>query len=88
MPVFQELLFTRGRISENFTEEIALWESIDYQAKNLLLVELPFSVSSSVPVTSDLTLEQQQLRRKELARRLGEMNARKREQRVNLFAIC
>jgi actin-related protein 5 len=80
--VCQELLFKRGRISENLTEEITLWESLEYQAKNLLMVELPFPVSSSVPTMSDLTIEQHQQRRKELARRLGEMNARKREQRV------
>jgi actin-related protein 5 len=81
------LLFKRGRISENLTEEITLWESLEYQAKNLLMVELPFSVSSSVPTMSDLTIEQHQQRRKELARRLGEMNARKREQRVRYLCI-
>jgi actin-related protein 5 len=79
------LLFKQGRVSENMTEEITFWESLEYQAKNLLMVELPYSVSSSVPTMSDLTIEQQQQRRKELARRLGEMNARKREQRVEDF---
>lgn len=45
-------------------------------------IQLPYTVQAVAP---GLTPEQQKERRKELARRLIEINARKREERVRLL---
>jgi len=84
--LIQELMFQHCRISSDFFPELQQWESIEFQKKNLLLVQLPFTAAPALSSASVLSLEQQQQRRRELAKRLGEMNARKREERVrNLF---
>lgn len=48
---------------------------------NVLRVQLPYVAPTSTP---GLTLEQQKERKRELARRLMEINARKREERVGI----
>ena len=49
---------------------------------NILRVQLPYVAPASTP---GLTVEQQKERKRELARRLMEINARKREERVCTF---
>lgn len=63
----------------NYQEELNRWADSDHYDDNVRRIQLPYTVQA---VTPGLTSEQQKERRKELARRLIEINARKREERV------
>ncbi|XP_059478228.1 actin-related protein 5 [Neocloeon triangulifer] len=78
----EELLFQHCRVSNDFFSELLQWESIEYQKKNMVVVQLPFTAAPTPSTSSLLSLEQQQQRRRELAKRLGEINAKKREERL------
>jgi len=65
----------------NYQEELNRWADSDHYDNNVRRIQLPYTVQT---VTPGLTPEQQKERRKELARRLIEINARKREERVRL----
>lgn len=67
------------RVSESFLEELALWSDVEYYDANVIRVQLPYTVGPS----STLTPDQQRERRRELKRRFMEINARKREEKVN-----
>jgi actin-related protein 5 len=62
----------------NYQEELNRWADSDHYDNNVRRIQLPYTVQA---VTPGLTPEQQKERRKELARRLIEINARKREER-------
>jgi actin-related protein 5 len=63
----------------NYQEELSRWADSDHYDDNVRRIQLPYTIQA---VTPGLTPEQQKERRKELARRLIEINARKREERV------
>ena len=66
----------------DYQEELELWSDSDHYDNNVRRIQLPYVVAAAAP---GLTAEQQKERRKELARRLIEINARKREERVRLL---
>lgn len=55
------------------------WSCEEHYEQNVRRIQLPYSVT--------LNTEQQRERRKELARRLMEINARKREQKVGFIYL-
>lgn len=75
----QELIHEHSFIALNYQEELSKWASPEYYDSNVLRVQLPYVAPVSTP---GLTVEQQKERKRELARRLMEINARKREERV------
>lgn len=78
--ILQELLHEHCVIAEHYLEELRKWSDGDYYEKNVRCFQLPFSAPQS---SQNLTLEQQIERRRELSRRLIEINARKREEKVD-----
>ncbi|KAJ8894423.1 hypothetical protein PR048_007076 [Dryococelus australis] len=66
-------------IAEDYQEELQQWGNSDYYDQHVRRIQLPYAAPASVP---GLTPEQQRERRRELARRLIEINARKREERL------
>ncbi|XP_065340130.1 actin-related protein 5 [Cloeon dipterum] len=78
----EEILFNHCRISDTFYDDLARWEAVDYQKKNVMIIQLPFTAAPVPTTASLLSLEQQQQRRRDLAKRLADMNARKREERL------
>lgn len=80
----QELLHRHCRVGVEFMTELSRWESDEYYRQHALRVQLPFTPAPAPSASATMTPEQQQQRRRELARRLGEMNARKREERVSI----
>lgn len=62
-------------------EDIRKWADPEYYDNNVLRVQLPYVAPATTP---GLTVEQQKERKRELARRLMEINARKREERVSI----
>lgn len=77
--VIQELIHYHSRIALQYREEILQWADLDFYDRNVLRVQLPYVAPA---VTPGLSVEQQKERKRELARRLMEINARKREERV------
>ncbi|CAG9861662.1 unnamed protein product [Phyllotreta striolata] len=73
----EELLHTICAIAVDYKEELMKWTNTDYYEGNIKKIQLPYSAG-----TNALTLEQQKERKRELARRLTEINARKREERL------
>lgn len=67
-------------IAEDYMSEVVKWGNVDYYEQYVRRIQLPFVAA---PV-STVSAEQQRERRKEAARRLVELNARKREEKVCL----
>ncbi|XP_072385857.1 actin-related protein 5 [Diabrotica undecimpunctata] len=74
----EELLHDICAIAPDYKEELAKWTSTEYYEQNIKKIQLPYTIISN----NALTLEQQKERKRELARRLTEINARKREERL------
>ncbi|XP_063365543.1 actin-related protein 5 [Cydia amplana] len=75
----EELLQEHCTIALDYQEEIKKWANPDYYEANVKKIQLPYVQTVS---SSGLTAEQQKERKKEMARRLLEINARKREERL------
>jgi len=69
-------------IALDYQEDLSKWADVDYYDTRVLRVQLPYIAPATTP---GLTLEQQKERKRELARRLMEINARKREERVGIL---
>ncbi|KYB26627.1 actin-related protein 5 [Tribolium castaneum] len=75
----EELLHSICAIALDYRKELNRWTDPLYYEENIKRIQLPYNASL---VSSALTLEQQKERKRELARRLTEINARKREERL------
>ncbi|XP_023025076.2 actin-related protein 5 [Leptinotarsa decemlineata] len=75
----EELLHSICAVALDYREELSKWTDSEYYEASTTKIQLPYT---SIGSTSALTLEQQKERKRELARRLTEINARKREERL------
>lgn len=75
----EELFHGQCSIAYDYKDSLKLWSSHDYYEKNIKKIQLPFSQVIQ-PIT--LTAEQKTEKRKEMSRRLAEINARKREEKL------
>lgn len=75
----EELLHGQCSIAYDYKESLKQWASHDYYEKNVMKIQLPFSQVIAAPT---LTAEQKTEKRKEMSRRLAEINARKREEKL------
>ncbi|XP_058806615.1 actin-related protein 5 [Phymastichus coffea] len=75
----EELIHDHSMVALQYQKEILMWADAEYYDSNVLRVQLPYVAPATTP---GLTLEQQKERKRELARRLMEINARKREERL------
>lgn len=82
--MFQELVHDYSFIPNDYGEVVTQWGDPDFYEKNVTRIQLPYLAAATV---SALTIDQQKERRKELAKRLVEINARKRDERVTLLGI-
>lgn len=69
-------------MAEDYLEELDKWADPEYYDRHVRKIQLPFTPAPSQAANS-VALEQQQQRRKENVRRLVEINAKKREERVS-----
>lgn len=76
----QEIIHSHMYIAEDYMSEVVKWSNVDHYEQYVRRIQLPFVAA---PV-STVSAEQQRERRKEAARRLVELNARKREEKVGL----
>lgn len=75
----EELVHNYSFVPEEYGVVLNHWADQDYYDKHVLRIQLPYVAP---PAVSSLTADQQKERRKELAKRLVEINARKRDERL------
>ncbi|XP_066868366.1 actin-related protein 5 isoform X7 [Kogia breviceps] len=77
----EEILHEHSYIAKDYVEELQKWRCPDYYENNVHKMQLPFS---SKLLGSTLTSEEKQERRQQQLRRLQELNARRREEKLQL----
>lgn len=75
----EELLHEHCSIAYDYKESLKKWASHEYYENNIRKIQLPYSQVIAAPT---LTAEQKNEKRKEMSRRLAEINARKREEKL------
>lgn len=75
----EELLHNHCSIAYDYKDSLKLWSSHEHYERNIKKIQLPFSQIIAAPT---LTVEQKTEKRKEMSRRLAEINARKREEKL------
>ncbi|CAG2063620.1 unnamed protein product, partial [Timema podura] len=77
--LLQSLVHEQCFLAVDYQAELQHWSDSEHYESHVRRIQLPYTMPV---VNSGLTIEQQKERRKELARRLTEINARKREERL------
>jgi len=80
------LIHDYGYVAEDYQEEMEKWTDPSYYDEQVRKIQLPFTAAPT-PVVSGQALEQQQQRRRENVKRLVEINAKKREERVSFHLM-
>ena len=68
-------------MAQDYSQELDRWTDSEYYDVEVRKIQLPFTAAPT-PAASGLALEQQQQRRRDNVKRLVEINAKKREERV------
>jgi len=76
--ILKELLYEHGFLAVHYTDKLKEWSDPDYYDQNVKRIQLPYSTAVV------LTPDQQRDKRREMAKKLVEMNARKRDEKVIL----
>lgn len=76
----EELLHEHCSIAFDYTDNLKKWARHDYYDKHVKKIQLPYS--QTVSTSSTLTAEQKVEKKKEMSKRLAEINARKRDERL------
>lgn len=78
-----EWLLHSGRctVAEHYGESLGRWAALDYYERHVHRVQLPFTVPAAASASA-LSAEQRVERRRESAKRLADMNARRREEKL------
>ena len=66
-------------VSQDYTNELKKWSDVEYYQKNVHKMQLPFTIAPKPAPVDPEILKQ---RRQEMAKRLVEMNAKKREEKL------
>ena len=75
-----EKIFTdHAKIVVDFFDQLKLWKDADYYDNNVVKIQLPFSVAAKPPPADPEILK---AKRQELAKRLVELNAKKRDEKL------
>lgn len=80
------MLYEHGFLAVTYTDVLKQWSDAEYYDDNVKRIQLPYSMAVV------LTPDQQRDKRREMAKKLVEMNARKRDEKVmliiSLYFIC
>ena len=78
VPRAEEMLFDHCKIVAEYEDELRKWTDRDFYAGNVKKMQLPFTPGASGSSSTPLDPEALRLKRQELAKRLVEINTRKR----------
>uniref|UniRef100_A0A182JCD2 Uncharacterized protein n=1 Tax=Anopheles atroparvus TaxID=41427 RepID=A0A182JCD2_ANOAO len=73
------LLHKYGEFANDYMDSLRHWASLEYYEKNVKKIQLPYNQTTVAPT---LSTEQKVEKKKENSRRLAEINARRREERL------
>lgn len=79
--IFKELIYEHGFLAVHYTDALKQWSDPEYYDHNVKRIQLPYSMAVV------LTPDQQRDKRREMAKKLVEMNARKRDEKVIIMTI-
>ncbi|XP_066295126.1 actin-related protein 5-like [Branchiostoma lanceolatum] len=74
----EELLYDHGYIAVDYMDELQRWSDLSYYHRNVHKIQLPFT---PLP-TSSVSAEDKEKRKQQAGRRLQEINAKRREQKL------
>lgn len=72
----EELLYEHGFLAVHYTDVLKQWSDVEYYERNVKRIQLPY------PMAIVLTPDQQRDKRREMAKKLVEMNAKKRDEKL------
>lgn len=75
----EELFYGHCSIAYDYFDALKLWSSHEYYEKHVKKIQLPYSQTAAPPTVSEAD---KLAKRKEMSKRLAEINARKREERL------
>lgn len=75
----EELFHGHCNIAYDYMDSLKLWQSHDYYEQHVRKIQLPYSQVTAPPTLSDA---EKLAKRKEMSKRLADINARKREERL------
>ena len=75
----EELFTDHTKVVTEFFDKLKLWKDPDYYDENVVKIQLPFNITARPANIDPEALKQ---RRQELAKRLVELNAKKRDERL------
>lgn len=79
--ILKELLYDHGFLAVHYTDVLKQWSDPEYYDRNVKRIQLPYSMAVV------LTPDQQRDKRKEMAKKLVEMNAKKRDEKVKITSL-
>ena len=75
----EEMVYSYARVSTNYLDELRQWRDTQYYNSLVKKIQLPFTQAPKPPPVDPEVIK---ARRQELARRLVEINAKKRDERL------
>ncbi len=78
------MILNHCHVVEHYGESLAQWSNKEFYASNVHKMQLPFTPAVKPPPVDPEVLKQ---RRKELAKRLVEINRRRREEKVRIVIM-
>lgn len=78
----QELVHSHGFIATDYSKELEEWSSSDYYDDNVHKIQLPYAQVPTPQASGPKNEEKEKLRRQKQGRRLQEINARRREEKL------
>lgn len=74
-------MYEHGFLANHYMDTLKMWSDADYYDLNVKRIQLPYSTAVV------LTPDQQRDKRREMAKKLVEMNARKRDEKVGVEIV-
>lgn len=76
------LLHTHCSVAYDYLDELRKWSTLEFYEKNVKKIQLPYNVATNTTTAGQLSVEQKTEKRREMAKRLADINARKRDERL------
>lgn len=76
------LLHNHCSVAYDYLDELQKWSALDFYEQNVKKIQLPYNSALNSTTGQTLTVEQKNEKKRELAKRLADINARKRDERL------
>lgn len=76
------MLHNHCAVALEYLDELHKWSTLDFYEKNVKKIQLPYNLTLNSTTGQTLSVEQKNEKKRELAKRLADINARKRDERL------